>query len=126
MSTLNPKYIMVPKGYIVITDLRTSYMQLHTNEKRALPMDFAKYKLAIQLFKIYNSTNTDEMDMNGQQNFNARTKMFHINDSSKLMVGRNIISNRLIVLNNKVELDWLNLSHNSFKLRVKDLFLSNK
>ena len=111
-----------------VNDLRTSYMQLHKNEKRALPMDFAKYKLAIQLFKICNSNSTDEnwMDMNIQQNFNARTEMFHIDDYSKLLVGRNIISNRLTVLNNQVELDWLNLSLNSFKLRVKDLFLSNK
>ena len=103
-------------------------MVLHTNEKRALPMDFAKYKLAIQLFKIYNSSITDEnwMDMNIQQNFNARNKMFHINDCSKLLVGRNIISNRLTVLNNQGDLDWLNLSLNSFKLRVKDLFLTNK
>ena len=111
-----------------VTDLRTSYKQLHTNEKRALPMDFAKYKLAIQLYKIYNCSTFDEnwMDMNHQQNFNARTKMFLINDSSKLMVGRNIISNRLNVLNNQVDLDWLNLSLISFKLKVKDLFLTNK
>ena len=31
------------------SDLRTSFRQLHINEKRALPMDFAKYRLAIQL-----------------------------------------------------------------------------
>ena len=66
------------------------------------------------------------MDMNIQQNFNARSKMFHINDYSKLLVGRNIISNRLTVLNKQVELDWLNLSLNSFKLKIKDLFLSNR
>ena len=61
--------------------------QLHCMKRtqtRALPMDFAKYKLAIQLYKIYNCSTFDEnwMDMNHQQNFNARTKMFHINDSS--------------------------------------------
>ena len=70
--------------------------------------------------------NDDWLDMNEQQNFNARNENFHINDYSKLLVGRNIISNRLTVLNNQVELDWLNLSLNSFKLRVKDLFLSIK
>ena len=90
-------------------------------------MDFAKYRLAIQLFKIYNCTTYDEnwMDMNYQQNFNARMKMFHINDCSKLLVGRNIVSNRLNVLNNQIDLDWLNLSLNSFELKVKELYLTN-
>ena len=37
-----------------IRDLRTLFIQLHSHEKRALPMNFAKYRLAIQLFKIYN------------------------------------------------------------------------
>ena len=36
------------------SDLRTSYQQLHSKEKRAMPMKFAKYKLAVQLHKIYN------------------------------------------------------------------------
>ena len=110
------------------TDLKTSYLKLHTNEKRALPMDFAKYRLSIQLYKIYNSYEADDnwMDMNFQQNFNARNKMFQINDCSKLLVGRNIISNKLSVLNNQIELDWLNLSLTSFKLKVKDRFLTNK
>ena len=57
-----------------VSYLRISYKQLHSNEKRDLPMDFAKYRLAIQLFKIYNGSemNDDWLDMNCQQNFNAR------------------------------------------------------
>ena len=48
------------------SDMRTSYTQLHKLEKRALPMEFAKYRLAIQLFKIYNGTSMDNewIDMN--------------------------------------------------------------
>ena len=58
------------------SDLRISYHQLHSQEKRATPMKFAKYKLAVQLHKIYNrmDDNEDWLDMNNQQNFNARNE----------------------------------------------------
>ena len=90
-------------------------------------MDFANYRLAILLFKIYNGTSMDNdwLDMNNQQNFNARNKMFHINDTSRIAVGKNILPNRLTTLNNKVNLDWLNLSLITFKLKMKDIFLTN-
>ena len=90
-------------------------------------MNFAKYKLAIQLFKIYNGYehNDDWQDMNHQQNFSARCEMFHINDYSNLRVGKNIICNRLTILNRQVNLDWLNLSLTAFKLKTKNAFLTN-
>ena len=105
-----------------ISDLRTSFIQLHTQELRALPMNFAKYKLAIQLFKIYNGYeyNDDWQDMNRQQNFNARSEMFQINDFWKK---KNILCNRLTVLNRQVKLDWLSLT--AFKLKAKNAFLTN-
>ena len=110
-----------------VGDLRTSFIQRHVSEERALPMNFAKYKLAIQLFKIYNGSNfnDDWQDMNSQQNFNGRNEMFHISDCSKLKIGKNIICNRLTVLNGLIKLDWLNLSLTSFKLKVKRTFLNN-
>ena len=108
-------------------DLRTSFIQLHTQELRALPMNFAKYKLAIQLFKIYNGYeyNDDWQDMNRQQNFNARSEMFQINDFSNIKFGKNILCNRLTVLNRQVKLDWLNLSLAACKLKAKNAFLTN-
>ena len=90
-------------------------------------MNFSKYRLAIQLYKIYNNDyfNDDWQDMNAQQNFNARMEMFQINDFSRLKVGKNILCNRLTVLNNQIQLNWLNLSLTSFKLKVKSIFLTN-
>ena len=110
-----------------ISDLKTSFIQLHSKEKRALPMDFTKYRLAIQLFKIYNgySLNEDWQDMNVQQNFNASNVMFQINDFLNTKVGKNILCNRLPVLNKLVNLDWLNLSLTAFKLKAKSIFLVN-
>ena len=69
--------------------------------------------------------NDDWIDMNLQQNFNARNKMFQINDNSRIKIGKNLICNRLNVLNNLVELDWLNMSLISFKLKLKSLLLMN-
>ena len=84
-------------------------------------MNFAKYRLALQLYKIYNgyNQNDDWQDMNAQQNFNARNETFHINDFSKIKVGRNIMCNKLTVLNRQINLNWLNLSLTAFKLKVK-------
>ena len=110
-----------------MNDLQISYVQLHRKEKRALPLDFGRYKMAIQLYKIYNAVemNSDWVDMNHQQNFNARSKMFQINDCSRLKIGKNLLCNRLNELNNHVDLDWLNLSLISFKLKMKSIFLIN-
>ena len=90
-------------------------------------MNFAKYRLAIQLYKIYNGDvyNDDWLDMNSQQNFNRRSGLFQISDYSRIKVGKNILCNRLTVLNGQINLDWLNLSLTSFKLKVKATFLNN-
>ena len=99
---------------------------LHNLEKRATPMNFAKYRLAIQLYKIYNdlSSTEDWSDMNFQQNFNARQDTCHITNTANTKVGRNIICNRLTVLNNQIKLNWLNLSMTAFKLQAKRIFLT--
>ena len=67
-------------------------------------MDIMKYRLSIQLFKIYNGyiLNDDWMDMNVQQNFNARLNSIQINDMLNLRIGKNILSNRLGILNNEI------------------------
>ena len=110
-----------------VNDLRISYHQLHIQEKRATPMNFAKYKLAIQLHKIYNRVedNEDWLDMNEQQNFNARNEKFHINDYSRTKVGRNVICNRLTCLNGELKLEWFNLTKLAFKIKAKSIFLTS-
>ena len=111
-----------------VSDLRISHDQIHKLHKRALPMDMMKYRMSIQLYKIYNRFINDEdwLDMNVQQNFNDRSTFVQINDYSNLKIGKNIMANRLRVLNNQINYDWLNLSLNSFKLRCKALFLTNQ
>ena len=108
------------------SDIQISYEQLHRLHKRAAPMEMMKYRLAIQLFKIYNGAmiNDDWMDLNNQQNFNERHNSVQIFDTSRLRVGKNIIMNRMTSLNRQINYDWLNLSLTGYKLKVKELFLT--
>ena len=71
------------------------------------------------------SSKEDWTDMNFQQNFNARHDTFQITNNSNTKVGRNIMCNRLTVLNNQIKLDWLNLSMTAFKLKAKSIFLTH-
>ena len=41
-------------------------------------------------------------------------------------VGRNMLVNRLSGLNNMIDLKWLNLKLDSFKIKCKDLLLSER
>ena len=68
-------------------------------------MDMMKYRLSIQLYKVHNDYNTNEdwMDLNIQQNFNSRQTCIQINDYLNLKIGKNILANRLGVLNNSVQ-----------------------
>ena len=93
---------------------------------RALPNDMMKYRLAIQLYKIYNGfiINGRWIDMSLQQNFNARQMMVQVTDVSNIKVGKNILMNRLTVINNENDYNWLNLSLISYNLNCKSVFLS--
>ena len=74
----------------------------------------------------YSNLATDDwMDLNYQQNFNDRTNMFHIIDISRMRVGKNVLANRLTLLNDKILLEWLNLSYDQFKIKCKDKFLTS-
>ena len=108
------------------SDLRISYDQLHKIHKRATPINVMKYRQSIQLFKIYNNDNQsdDWIDLNFQQNFNARNDNIQIYDVSRLKVGKNLMINRLSILNGQIKLDWLNLGLNSFKIKMKQLFMT--
>ena len=86
-----------------------------------------KYRLSIQLFKLYNGEemSDDWLDLNYQQNFSNRQKYVQINDVSATKIGKNILSNRLGILYNQIDYDWLNLSLNYFKINCKKLYLMN-
>ena len=79
-----------------ITDLRISYEQQHKIQGRATPMQMMRYRLSIQVHKLYNGNfiNDDWVDLNYQQNFNDRRKFVQITDESATRIGKNILVNR--------------------------------
>ena len=64
-----------------------------------------KYRLALQLYKIHNTTNQydDWTDYNFQQHFNGRMNKIHIADNSRLRIGRNCMMNNLSCINNTID-----------------------
>ena len=85
----------------------------------------SKYKHAIQLYKLHNSTmmTDDWVSLNFQQNFNGRNDKLQIFNVSNYKVGQNLLVNRLKQLNNKISFSWLNESFDSFKVKCKKLLL---
>ena len=84
------------------------------------------YKLSLQLYRAYNDSKMGQtwIDLNFQQLFNNRTETVMIADKSRLKVGRNMLINRLNILNRKIKTDWLNLSNDSFKIKCKQHFIN--
>ena len=97
---------------------------MHNLAKRGTPENMCKYKNALQLYKLHNSTNMSEdwISLNLQQNFNARNTKIQIYNVSNYKVGQNLLVNRFKSLNNTIDYDWLNESFNCFKLKCKGLF----
>ena len=106
-------------------DPSLSYQRLHDINNRAPPERFTVYKHALLLFKLYNGGPGREWcHLNDQHLFSRRSDVFAVARSNILRVGNNILVNRLATLNNKVPLEWLNLSFNSYKIKAKTAFLN--
>ena len=97
------------------------YTTLHTQQ-------MLHYKTAILLHKIFNNENMpfEWQQLFFNQNFNQRNNRANFRDLSKRKIGKNLITNRLTILNNKIPYDWLNVNIVSFKLKCKELFLNNQ
>ena len=102
-----------------------SYDQLHSTLKRATPQAIIKYNHAILLYKTYNSEHqdTDWLDINFNQNFNERANKVIFYDTSKNKQGKNILCNRLTIINNTIPYEWLNLPYKAYKTKSKLPFL---
>ena len=59
------------------------------------------------------------------QNFNNRNNKANFRNLSTYKIGKNIVTNRLWVINNYIPYEWLNSSILSFKLKCKDFFLKS-
>lgn len=102
-----------------------SYQRLHLINGRATPLEMMKYKHALLLFKTYNTTkmSKDWLALNFQQNFNNRNTTINLVDTSQFKIGKNLIPNRLLIVNRQIDLEFLNLSYLAYKIKCKNIFL---
>ena len=102
-----------------------SFKDIHYHMKRATPEDLLSFKHAILLHKLFNdqSPTIEWVDLNFNQTFTSRQTKFNSIKTNNYEIDNSILSNRLSVLNNKIDLNDLNLSLNNFKIKYKSLML---
>ena len=107
------------------TDRSTSFRNLHLINSRATPQQFSKYKHALLLYNLYNFQQPpkDWLSLNLNQVLTSRQTHFEIIRDQNYKIGSNKISNRIATLNKQIPLAWLNLSRESFKTKIKQLYL---
>ena len=105
-------------------DIYESFINVHKSCKRALPEKMLMYKHAILLHKVYNNENpnSDTIDLYFNQQFNNRCRTVKFVDTRAYNIGKNILSNRFVILNGKINLDWLNLPFESYKIKCKKFY----
>ena len=82
-------------------------------------MNVMKYKHSIELYRLYNGG--EERDDWIDLNFNNRNEFINVFDKSTIRVGKNMLVNRLTILNDQTKY----LSINTYKVKCKNLFLTS-
>ena len=79
------------------------------------------------MYKLFKNCQpeTEFINMNFQLNQNPRINQANYFLRQNYDTGKNILLNRFVHLNGKIEKSWLDLSLNSFKIRCKQLFLQS-
>ena len=91
------------------------------------PVCLLFYKHAISMYKLFNNCQPEKefINMNFQLNQNPRINQANYFLRQNYDSGKNILLNRFVHLNGKIEKSWLDLSLNSFKIKCKQLFLQS-
>ena len=102
-----------------------SFKDLHEMAGRATPNRLAKYKMSLQLYKtvVHRCPTSEWVSITFNVINTSRQSNFAINSTNRLRVGYNSLSNRLSYLNGLIDLNWLNISFDSYKMKCKKLFL---
>ena len=106
-------------------DRMESFINIHTNLNRATPEKFLLFKHAILLHKLFNTRtpSIEWVDLTFKQTYSQRQTKFYLIKSNNYKIGNNILTNRMAILNNKINLEDLNLSLNGFKVKYKEILL---
>ena len=94
--------------------------------KEQPPNQMITYKHAILLHKIYNINlpQADWVDLNSQQICTSPKTSFKIMKTNNNLIENTILSRRFATLNNKIDLNDLNLSLDTFNIKYKARMLS--
>ena len=103
-----------------------THTEVHNLAKRAMPDDMCMYKHALLLHKLLRNDLFDDelMNLKFQITDNGRSTRLNFIKRQKYDVGKNILLNRMHILNDKIEKNWINLTMNSYKVKCKELFLN--
>ena len=127
---LNPKLLPFPwpELYGSVMGMLTTIFHSLTCTKcgRATPEMMLQYKLAVCLYKLYNSDfyPFEFTLLNFNQILTGHQMNFVTLKSNAFRIGLNSLTNRLPVINNKIPLNWLNMTIDTYKVKCKKLFLS--
>ena len=82
---------------------------------------FMTYKHVLRLYRIFNEINHSKewLSLNFQFNFNSRDQSIKVVDTSRLKIGKNIVVNRIKIINGKITYAWMNLTYETYKLKCK-------
>ena len=86
------------------------------------------YRHAIMVYKLIKCDLCEDefVQLNFQLVDSALQTKLNFIKNQRFDVGKNILLNRLYVLNGKIDKTWLNLHLESFKIKCKELFLIRK
>ena len=104
-----------------------THTQIHNQAGRSTPEQMCNYRHALSMYKLFKDQSPDNefMHLNFQLNTNERSSKISFHKMQNYEVGKNILLNRLTEINNKIEKSWLELSFDSYKVKCKQLFLTN-
>ena len=108
-----------------IYDKSMSYESLHTLNNCANHKQFTTYRHAILLHKFYNDKtfNDNWLDLFFNQQLNGRCNTVDFLNMKQYKIGNSLLSNSFVILNGKINFEWLNLPFNSYKLKCKSMSL---
>ena len=106
-------------------DYNVSFERIHSINKRATPEKIMLYRHALMLYKLYNGNEqtTEWVHLNLNQVLTSRQTKFKITKTNQSKIGLNAPSNRLSILNDMIPLELMNLGRETFKIKMKSMFL---
>ena len=109
-------------------DRNISFESLHSILNRANPHQVMTYNHALLLHKVYNDEkmSPEWQSLFFNQSFNNRTLTANFIDRSNYKIGKNLMENRLNLLNGKITYEMLNMEYPSYKIKCKELFIANR